>query len=268
MWGERPVAVTATPDSVPGTERNLSITSDRAGLPLASAHVSTASRESRGGASSDSGISFQTLVIASLSSLAAAIVVHKLWKGGAIVGAAVTPVIVGIVGEALRRPAQRLTTVRDSSRRVPVEVDHDVPPASRERGDDPFGLWEDDRKGRSRGRTWLVLGIVTGVIGFAVAAFFLTGSELVFGGPVTGGARKTTIFGGSRTHTTTVQSTQTVTTVTRTTSTVPTVTQTVPVPAPQTTPTVPSATQPVPPAAQQQQAVPQTTPVDPSATTP
>jgi hypothetical protein len=232
--------------------------------------VSTASRESRAGASTDSGISFQTLVIASLSSLAAAIVVHKLWKGGAIVGAAVTPVIVGIVGEALRRPAQRLTIVRDSSRQVPAGRDHDVPPVSRERGDDPFGLWQDDRKRRSRGRTWLALGIVTGVIGFAVAAFFLTGSELVFGGPVAGGGNKTTIFGGTRTHTTTVQSTQTVTTVTGTT-TVPTVTQTVPVPAPQTTPAVPSTTQPVPPAAQQQQQqavpqVPETTPAEPQPT--
>src|SRR5690242_5092853 len=261
MWGERPVAATATPDSVPDTRENLSIASDRAGRPLASAHVSTASRESRAGRSTDSGISFQTLAIASLSSLAAAIVVHKLWKGGAIVGAAVTPVIVGIVGEALRRPAQRLTTVRDSSRRVPVEVDHDVPPASRERGDDPFGLWEDDRKRRSRGRTWLVLGIVTGVIGFAVAAFFLTGSELALGGSVSG-PRKTTIFGGGKTTVTTVQTV--VTRTTTTPATTPTVTQTVPVAPADTTPTTPT-TQTVPPRSaapdqQQQQQQQQGTP--------
>jgi len=224
--------------------------------------VSTASRGSQGG----SGISFQTLAIASVSSLAAALVVHKVWGGGAIVGAAVTPIIVGIVGEALRRPAERLTTTRDSSRRVPVGQGHDVGMPSRQRGDDPFGLWEQDRARSSRGRTWLVLGLVTGVIGFAVAAFFLTGSELVFGGSVSGGTRKTTIFGGGHTTNTTT----TVRTVTQTTTT-PTVTQTVPVPAPQSTATVPPATDQTPAPAQQQQAVPttpQTTPVQPQATTP
>ena len=169
--------------------------------------MSTASRGSQGG----SGISFQTLAIASLSSLAAALVVHKVWGGGAIVGAAVTPVIVGIVGEALRHPVDKLAAPRDGGRRLPADRAHDVPAASRERGDDPFGLWEQDRRRSSRGRTWLVLGLVTGVIGFAIAAFFLTGSELVFGGSVAG-PRKTTIFGGGHT-TTTVQ------TVTRTTTT-------------------------------------------------
>ena len=144
--------------------------------------MSTASRGSQGG----SGISFQTLAIASLSSLAAALVVHKVWGGGAIVGAAVTPVIVGIVGEALRHPVDKLAAPRDGGRRLPADRAHDVPPASRERGDDPFGLWEQDRRRSSRGRTWLVLGLVTGVIGFAIAAFFLTGSELVFGGSVAG----------------------------------------------------------------------------------
>ena len=89
-----------------------------------------------------SGISFQTLAIASLSSLAAALVVHKVWGGGAIVGAAVTPVIVGIVGEALRHPVDKLAAPRDGGRRLPADREHDVPPASRERGDDPFGLWE------------------------------------------------------------------------------------------------------------------------------
>lgn len=214
--------------------------------------MSTAPRESRS-SSSSSGISFQTLIIASASSLAAAIFIHELWRGGAIIGAAITPIIVGIVGEALRRPADRLVSVRDSSRKLPAARTQDVPPVSRDRGDDPFGLWEEQRAKRSRGRTWLVLGIVTGVIGFAVAAFTLTGSELVFGGSV-GGGKKTTIFGGGGTTTQT-----TVQTVTRTTTT-PTVTQTVPV-APSTTPTAtqPQATVPDPSVAPSEQQVPTTT---------
>jgi hypothetical protein len=195
--------------------------------------VSSAQRGTR----TSSGISVQTLVIASASSLAAAIVVHEVWRGGAIIGAAITPVIVGIVGEALRRPVDRLTSVREGGRKLPADRAHDVPPPSRERGDDPFGLWEDDRR-RSRGRTWLVLGLVTGVIGFAIAAFFLTGSELVFGGSVAG-PRKTTIFGGGSTTRTTVE------TVTQQTGPA-TVTQTVPAPAPQTQTTPPTVTQAVP----------------------
>lgn len=222
--------------------------------------MSTASRGSQGG----SGISFQTLAIASLSSLAAALVVHKVWGGGAIVGAAVTPVIVGIVGEALRHPVDKLAAPRDGGRKLPADRAHDVPPASRERGDDPFGLWEQDRRRSSRGRTWLVLGLVTGVIGFAIAAFFLTGSELVFGGSVAG-PRKTTIFGGGHT-TTTVQTVTRTTTTPSTTTTPPTVTQTVPVPAPQSTTTPPATT--APPTQQAQPQTVPTTPVQPQATTP
>ena len=197
--------------------------------------MSTTRREAR----ASSGISVQTLVIASVSSLAAAIVVHEIWQGGAIIGAAITPVIVGIVGEALRRPVDRLSAVREGGRRLPPERDHDVPPASRERGDDPFGLWEDQGRRRSRGRTWLALGAITGVIGFAIAAFFLTGSELVFGGSVAG-SRRTTIFGGGASHTTT-----TVQTVVTQTTTAATVTQTVPAAPAETTTTqtVPTTTQ-------------------------
>src|SRR4051794_41590182 len=58
------------------------------------------------------GLSVTTLTIASLSSLAAALVVSKLWGGGTLVGAAMTPVIVAIVSEGLRRPATVIGTVR------------------------------------------------------------------------------------------------------------------------------------------------------------
>jgi hypothetical protein len=226
------------------------------------------SRETR----PSSGISFQTLVIASLSSMAAAIVVHEVWRGGAIVGAAVTPIIVGLVSEALRRPVERLSAVREGGRRLPADREHDVPPASRARGDDPFGLWEDQRRRRSRTRTWVTLGIVTGVIGFAVAAFVLTGSELLFGGSVAG-PKRTTIFGGGGDRTTTQTTVQT---VTRTTTT-PTVTQTVPVAPATGEQTPPTATQPLPttpsnvaPQPQQQQVptAPQTVPTTPATPAP
>jgi hypothetical protein len=226
--------------------------------PLAWWRVSTTSREAR----SSSGISAQTLVIASASSLAAAIVVHKIWQGGAIVGAAVTPIIVGIVGEALRRPVDRLSAVREGGRRLPPERENDVAPVSRQRGDDPFGLWEDRRR-RSRGRTWLAIGAITGILGFAIGAFMLTGSELVFGGSVASPKRTTLFSGGGASTTTTVQ-----TVVTQTTTTPATVTQTVPTPAPQTaTQTVPTTPQQGV-APQQQQEVPPTTTTTPTTPAP
>lgn len=127
------------------------------------------SRQDNGG-----GLSASTLAIASLSSLAAALVVHTFWQGGAIVGAAVTPVIVALVSEALRKPVDayraRTTTVNP-------------PPVVAEPREDPFGIWEDQRKAPRRRRPLHVgLAVATGLAAFVIAAFFLTGAELVLGG--------------------------------------------------------------------------------------
>lgn len=116
------------------------------------------------------GLSLQTLVIASLSSLAAALFIHEFWQAGAVLGAAVTPVIVAIVSEALRKPAQVMT------KRTAVNP----PPVVTER-EDRFGIWEDQRKRRRR-HLRLGLAIATGLAAFAAAAFVLTGAELVLGG--------------------------------------------------------------------------------------
>ena len=121
------------------------------------------------------GLSAQTLVIASLSSLAAALVVHKFWQGGAILGAAVTPVIVALVSEALRKPAQVISakTTRGAVEPPPVVVPE---------RDDRFGIWEEQKKRRPRRRLHVGLAVATGLVAFLIAAFFLTGAELVLGG--------------------------------------------------------------------------------------
>jgi hypothetical protein len=118
------------------------------------------------------GLSLQTLVIASLSSLAAAIFIHKFWQGGAILGAAVTPVIVAIVSELLRKPADAIKTVRTSVNPPPVVTEDE----------DRFGIWEDQRAAPRRRRLHVGLALATGLVAFAIAAFFLTGAELVLGG--------------------------------------------------------------------------------------
>lgn len=136
------------------------------------------------------GLSAQTLVIASLSSLAAAIFIHKLWPGGAILGAAFTPIIVSLVSEALRKPAAVLaTTTRPVQTRDGRTVqDPGLPPPPRAKPrDDRFGIWEADKvTWRERlstlDRKHVKLAVATGLVAFAAVAFALTGAELVFGG--------------------------------------------------------------------------------------
>ena len=59
---------------------------------------------------SGGGLSLQTLLLSSLGATAAAIIVPMFWERGSLIATAVTPIIVAVVVEALRRPAQVITT--------------------------------------------------------------------------------------------------------------------------------------------------------------
>jgi hypothetical protein len=201
------------------------------------------------------GLSVTTLIIASASSLAAAIVVSKIWGGGTLIGAAMTPVIVALVSEGLRRPATVITTVRET----------------RSGGFDPVaegraGLREGDLEnarapmpaaaaaerrvhrvsGGGRGglrarltRPRLIAAVVTGLAAFILAGVLLTSSELVLGKSVVSSSDRTTYIPVHRdTTTTSTTDTTSTTTTTSTTPTTSTPTQTAP-PATSTTPTAP-----------------------------
>ncbi|HEX8121126.1 MAG TPA: hypothetical protein VF549_07660 [Solirubrobacteraceae bacterium] len=137
------------------------------------------------------GLSVQTLLIASLSSLAAALFVHKFWQGGAIFGAAITPVIVALVSEALRKPADVITSRRTAVNPPPVVQDS--------RRDDPFGIWDEQKPRGTRRNLHVKLAVATGLIAFAIAAFSLTGVELVLGGG-SSGDRFTVVPGKQKKH--------------------------------------------------------------------
>jgi hypothetical protein len=152
-----------------------------------------------------SGISIQTLVISSLSAVAAAVVVPLIWRQGTLVATAMTPVIVALTSEALRRPAEKITAVtprvtRRSATGAAVrspERFEPLPPDERYqapavRDDDPFGL----RAVPKPRRHWKVAA-ATGAAAFVIGVVALTGTELVFGGPATKSGGKTTFFGGS-----------------------------------------------------------------------
>jgi hypothetical protein len=154
-----------------------------------------------------SGISIQTLIISALAAVAAAVVVPMIWDRGTLFATAMTPVIVAVVSEALRKPAEAISTVAPRVTRRsatgaavraperfepfdPLPPDElDEPPAVRE--DDPFGL----RAAPAPRHHWK-LALATGAVAFVIAAVFLTSSELVFGGAATRDGR-TSLFGGN-----------------------------------------------------------------------
>jgi len=172
-----------------------------------SSRVSSEAQERK---DSGGGLSLATLVIASLSSVAAAIFIHEFWQGGAILGAAITPIIVSIVSELLRKPTETVTTVVAQRRpgtprtaaagpAVPTGASR-APTATRTvRDDDPFGLRPE--RGRRVRRRRLGLAFATGLVAFVVAGFLLTGTELVIGNPLggSGGASTASDGGGGGT---------------------------------------------------------------------
>jgi hypothetical protein len=240
------------------------------------------------------GLSVTTLMIASLSSLAAALVVSRLWGGGTLIGAAMTPVIVALVSEGLNRPAKVIGTVPAKAigtvrqtrggRYDPVaegraglrEGDYE-----RARSSAPAAAVAERRMHRASGRGGtgttertggggfslrlprprVIAAIATGLVAFVVAGVFLTGSELVLGKSVTSSSKRTTFVPVKRSTSSTkdrskdkTDTTKSDTTPTDSTSTTPTTPSTS---TPATTPTVPPAQQTAP-------AVPPTTTAPPS----
>jgi hypothetical protein len=68
-------------------------------------------------AKSREGLSLQTLVIAAVASGIAAIVVSHFWQNGTVFAAAMTPVVVSVLKEALQRPIES-DVVRKSASKV------------------------------------------------------------------------------------------------------------------------------------------------------
>src|SRR4051794_1813455 len=147
-----------------------------------------------------SGISIQTLIISSLAAVAAAVIVPLIWERGTLVATAMTPVIVAVVSEALRKPAAAISTVaprvtRRSATGAAVrspEAFDPLPPEERSAApevspDDPYGLRASPRPARH----WKI-ALATGALAFAAAVILLTSSELLFGGPATKESGRTT----------------------------------------------------------------------------
>src|SRR5829696_8429823 len=160
-------------------------------------------------------LNMRTLTIASAASATAAAVTSQLWIAGTWVAAALTPVLVALISEAVHRPTERLarawTTDRPAlgagaSRHAdePAPADEPLPPRSAPEGraagaravgaprasgaPGPVRVYRQPtpRTARRAPRRRIALGVVaaTAAIAFAIAALTLTAGDLVSGGSI------------------------------------------------------------------------------------
>jgi hypothetical protein len=173
-----------------------------------------------------SGLSLTTLLLASASAAAAALIVPMIWERGTVVASAITPIIVSLVSEALRRPVEKVTTVSvwrrtmggeivrepaagvasaraENGAERPREEPFDPLAAARAggppTGEDPFGLREIEspRSSPPLRRRPVAIALVTGLLAFAIAAVVVTASELTIFGDSVSRPKATTFFGGT-----------------------------------------------------------------------
>ena len=149
-----------------------------------------------------SGLSPRTLLIAGSASAVAAIVIPMLWRPGTVFAAAMTPIIVAVVTEVLRRPVDAASAVATRRNTGVLDQQDDAfdplaPPSAEElealpRATRPTSAVH--RRKRLTGRQWR-LAIITGLVAFAAVAVLFTASELLAGDAVSSKGR-TTFFGG------------------------------------------------------------------------
>lgn len=158
-----------------------------------------------------SGLSLQTLIISSLAAATSAIVVPMFWERGSVLATAVTPIIVAVVSEALRKPADVIAqapkkVAKRSATGAAVRSEQPTGVGSRGAGpevasrwggtpDDPFGLRRPVK--RKRRFPWR-LTIATGLVAAVVGGGIVTASELaIFGHQIGNPDRETGLLGGT-----------------------------------------------------------------------
>lgn len=151
----------------------------------------------------------RTLTIASVASASAAAVTSQLWIAGTWIAAALTPVLVALISEAVHRPTERIARAWTSERPAPgvrapgpdapVAPPHGDPLGPRETGPAASGAVSIYRQPSGRPpRRRLALGVVaaTAAIAFVVAVAAITAGDLVSGGSIGKGSGRTTLLGG------------------------------------------------------------------------
>jgi hypothetical protein len=159
-------------------------------------------------------INTRTLTIASVASASAAAVTSQLWIAGTWIAAALTPVLVTLLSEALHRPTERLARAwtsdqpalsrRAPSPREPVAAPHGDPLQPRDPeptppdGAGPMRIYRQPTTTSPRRRIALGTVAATAGIAFLIAVIALTAGDLVSGGSIGKGGGRTTLLGGHR----------------------------------------------------------------------
>jgi len=166
----------------------------------------------------------RTLTIASVASATAAAVTSQLWIAGTWVAAAITPVLVTLLSEALHRPTERLARAwtsdqpalgkRGASPREAVAPPHGDPlqprngappnlaprlggaPRSESVAAGPVRVYRQPSARAPRRRFAWGAVAATAAIAFVAAVVVLTAGDLVSGGSIGRGGARTTLFSG------------------------------------------------------------------------
>ncbi|HMJ95615.1 MAG TPA: hypothetical protein VK486_07170 [Thermoleophilaceae bacterium] len=157
----------------------------------------------------------RTLTIASVASASAAAVTSQLWIAGTWVAAAITPVLVTLLSEALHRPTARIARAWTSdqpalSRRAARPEEAVAPPHGdplqprggassplAEPASGPVRVYRQPTTSAPRRRIAIGAVAATAAIAFVVAVVTLTAGDLVSGGSIGKGGGRTTLWGGA-----------------------------------------------------------------------
>jgi hypothetical protein len=150
----------------------------------------------------------RTLTIASIASATAAAVTSQLWIAGTWIAAALTPVLVTLISEAMHRPTERIARAWTADRETrgsgavsPTRTE----PTAVTGAPGPVRVYRQTARGEAvpERRTAITTRripvravVVTAAIAFVIGIAILTTVDLVSGGSVGKGSGRTTAFGG------------------------------------------------------------------------
>ncbi|HEX5897454.1 MAG TPA: hypothetical protein VFY47_14095 [Thermoleophilaceae bacterium] len=150
-------------------------------------------------------LNMRTLVIASFASAAAAAVTSQLWIHGTWIAAALTPVLVALISEAMHRPTERIarawTTDRPAlgagaSRHAdrPALADEPLRTSRATGPPGPVRVYRQPSDRSPRGRMALGVVAATAALAFGIAVAALTVGDLISGGSIGKGDGPSTFF--------------------------------------------------------------------------
>ena len=150
----------------------------------------------------------RTLLIASVASAVAAVVVSQFWFAGTWIAAALTPVLVALFREAIERPTAKIaervtadsTAVQPRVVMPPDEEPRVEPRAGDRRAEEPppMRVYRGKAQQSRRRKIAVRAALITGLLGFVIAFSAITITDLVTGDSIGGGGKRLTFGGGTK----------------------------------------------------------------------